>query len=153
MLRGGCGGSLPLYFFGFQDKVFMTMLFTVLTVLIFCLIAVAAIVGGHFSEKQELYVFGAVVLFLVGLYVAAFGVSVLVGVSSVPCDYELVGDNVSFGGCAVIDTDVYEQVQDVWTTSIGLLFVVVAAGLLLTWNRDRVAKRTKKRRGLDFDDE
>ena len=122
------------------------MLFTSSIILAFLAVGVLAVVAGFFMRKHELYIFGAVVLLLSGLILLTGDVS------------SVQGENiVTYSGNETVlnqtMTYVYAPQSDNWTNALGILSVVVAAGLSLTWWGSKQREEQKKKNSLDIEDE
>lgn len=117
-------------------------------------VAVFCVTAGHYSKRIELYFLGVFVLFFVGLGLVTQGYSVESG-------YVLDRNETSSGhGCSSNCTFVDEvslitrqDVKDSWSNAFGLLFVVAAAGLSLTYFQDRNRKRLEKERSVELEDD
>lgn len=124
------------------------MLFTAWTILIFLLIGVAAVGLGHFSGHIEMYFFGALIMLFMGLFILSNGVSEKVG------EYilmnESVVDNVT---SSVQSVDfVFDSNINIWTNGLGLLCVIIAAGLGLTWRSEKKKKDRERKLSIDLEE-
>lgn len=117
------------------------MLLTVSIFAVFLLGSIFAIAVGQFGNRFEIFFFGVAMLFLLGVWVLQGGIS-----------YDS-GEVISVVGADTIVTDTYSTTTDLWTNAFGLLLVLVAAGLLLSFEVDRRKEKDKKLRSIDFDDE
>lgn len=124
------------------------VLFTATLVLVFFLLALLAIAVGHHSDHIELYFFGVVLLLFMGLSTLVNGLPIQSG--ELILFNETVVGNITSQDRVV--TFVYEDNINVWTNGIGLLAVLIAAGLGLTWRDRRRKERVRKEQGLDLED-
>lgn len=125
------------------------MIFTATTILFFFLIGVGAVALGHFTKRQELYIFGVVVIFFMGLVILDDGVAVQTGVQINETDTQNPNNTTSIDR---VDTYVFNQEKDAFTNGLGLLSVLVAAGLALTWWQGRKKEKEQKLRSIELDD-
>lgn len=117
-------------------------------------VAVFAVVSGHFSKRIELYFLGVVVLFFVGLSLVTQGYSVVSGYELDRNETDVVmPDNSTDKFVYEVQSVVRENVFNEFTTAFGLLFVIIASGLSLTFFRDRKRQKEKKVRSLDVVDD
>lgn len=125
------------------------MLFTAATIIGFALFAIIALVIGHFTEHIEIYFLGVVVLLVLGLFIIGNGIAEQVGVTR---DFnETVTGNLTER--VEVSTFVFDNNQNRFSNALGLLFIVIAAGLTLTWKRGKDARRLKAERSIDDLDE
>jgi len=116
------------------------------TILAFFLIALLALGIGHFSKRIELYFFGIIIMLFMGLFMINNGVAEQTG-ESIAVNQTVVGNETMI---AQTTTFVYEENQNVWTNGIGLLSVIIAGGLSLTWFRMRKAEKDAEMQGADL---
>lgn len=117
------------------------MLLTVGIFAVFLFGGILAIGIGQFGNRFEVLFFGSIILFLLGLWTLQGGIS-----------YDS-GEVISVVGADTVVTDTYATTTSLWTNAFGLLLVLVASGLLLSYNISRREARAKKLRSVDFEDD
>lgn len=120
------------------------MILTTTALLAFLIVAVAALGIGIFSKRQEVYILGVVVLFFMGLMVIRLGVAEPTG--------QVLNETAAGNLTGTIVTTTYTTSSDTWTNALGLLFVVIAAGLSLHLYRSNEKEKEKKRDSLDVEE-
>lgn len=116
------------------------MLLTTTTLLLFFAAAVLVLGVGIFSERNEAYFLGAIMLFFLGLMVMQNGVS------------EKVGQNETVVGNTTAIVYNYEEMNETWQNGLGLLFILSGAGLALHFYRARKERREKEANSIDLDE-
>jgi O-antigen/teichoic acid export membrane protein len=119
------------------------MLLTTTTLILFLLVAVAALAVGIFSERNEVYVFGLVFILFMGLWVMQSGISQAVG--------EQRNATVTNDTTVTSLTYEYETTSTIWTSGFGLLLIVTAAGLFLHFYRAGKEKKQRDADSIDVD--
>src|ERR1700754_357927 len=115
------------------------MLLTSTTLFFFLLGSVAALGIGIFAKRQEVYLLGIVLLFFMGLMVLQLGVS------------EQVGSTVTENGNSTSIVNTYEETTTTWTNGLGLLLVVIAAGLSLHFYKAGKDEKQKKADSIEVE--
>lgn len=124
------------------------MLLTAATITFFILIALFAVAAGHYMKRMELYFFGVVIMLFMGLYIITNGVAVQTGVEFNQTESPSAGNGTDIMRSEVIN---YDQETDQWTNGIGLLLVIIAAGLSLTYWRAGKKEKQEKLESVDFE--
>jgi len=125
------------------------MAFSIALIVGFLSVSVFCVLGGIYSKRVEFYFLGVVILFLLGLSVVSEGYEVESG-------YVLDRNESVNGNDTVVDevsSVTTRNVSNVWTNAFGLLFLLISAGLSLTFFTSRKSDRERRRRSLDVDDD
>jgi len=120
------------------------MILTTTGLISFLVVAVAALGIGIFSKRQEVYLLGVIVLFFMGLMVIQLGVAEPTG--------QILNETTGVNLTGTVVTTTYTTSSDAWTNALGLLFVVIAAGLSLHMYRSNEKEKREKSDSIDVDD-
>lgn len=124
------------------------MLLTATTVLWFFIISILAVGIGYLIEKIELYTFGAVIMFIVSLLVIQGGIAEKIGVTTNSTE-SLDGNETTV---SKTETFVYEQNEGVVSNTVGLIGVLISAGLMMSGFLDYKRKKKERANKLDVGD-
>lgn len=114
------------------------MLLTSTTLFFFLFISVASLGIGIFAKRQEMYLLGIVLLFFMGLMTVQLGIAEPTGKIQ---NATMIGNQSH-----TVETETYEISSGAWTNGIGLLFIMIAAGLSLHFYK---ADKDEKQRQAD----
>jgi len=117
------------------------MLLTFTTLLFFLLIAVACLAIGIFAKSQYPYMLSMVIFLFMGLMIIQLGISEQTGQS--------VQEVVSGNQTSSTVNYTYAQTTSGWTTGFGLLFILIAGGLMLNFYYEREDKKQKEADSLE----
>lgn len=117
-------------------------------------VAVFSVAAGHFSQRVDFYFLGVFVLFFVGLSLVSQGYSVVSGYELDRNETETPNtDNSTDKVVSEVQNVTRESVSDSFSNAFGLLFLLIAGALSLTYFRGERLKREERRRSLDVDDD
>lgn len=120
------------------------MLLTSTTFILFLLSGIACLAIGVFSKNQLSYYLGVFIIFFTGLMVLQLGFSEQTGQQlNESNDGNITSTTVSYA---------YTQSSGMWTNGIGLLLIIISAGLALNFYKERKEEREKKDNSLDVED-
>ena len=100
-------------------------------------VAVLSLGIGFFAQRNEIYLFGVVLLLFTGLWALQEGIS------------EPIGTVINDSGVVTVVTTTYDVSNSVWTNGWALLLIVSGAGLSLHFVRNRKEKMQQKLESVD----
>lgn len=140
---GHFGRFIPLYFFGVVILLFMG-LFMLSN-------GVAEKIGENVTscDFQEVYVYGDNYTDYHWDYMDE------PPACSNPNDFSCVNlfhKNVSFNGCVEERVNLYDLNKNFWSEALGLLFVIIAAGLALLWRSEDKKRKDERKRSVELEE-
>lgn len=107
-------------------------------------LSIAALAVGIFSERNEVYYCGIILMLFTGLLVLQGGINNPVG--------ETLNQTTVGNTSLTTTTTTYQSTSDYWTNGFGLLLVVIAAGLSLSFYKAKKDKEQQERDSIDIPD-
>jgi hypothetical membrane protein len=120
------------------------MILTSTTFILFLIAGLGVLGIGIFSKNQLAYYLGVLIIFFNGLMVLQNGFSEQTG--------QAINESVAGNMTSTAIAYTYTQSSGVWSNGIGLLLIVIAAGLALHFFRAGKEEERKKQESLEVDD-
>jgi len=125
------------------------MALTALIIISLLFFSVLCIGVGWFYVSRELFFLGVVIMLFMGFSILSSGFQVITSENN-------QGTLVDVNGTVVVDTVTeftYSSVKDSTSNGVGLLFLIIAAGVSLGFDRMKKGKELKQSESLEsFDD-
>lgn len=103
---------------------------------------------GIFAERNEVYFCGVILLLFTGLLVLQGGINNSSG-QLTNTSQTMIGNDTNY---VTSTTFVYETTSDYWTNGIGLLLIVIAAGLSLHFYTAKKDREKSELESIDVKD-
>lgn len=120
------------------------MLLTFSTLAWFSILSVGAIAIGMALKRQEVYIFGVLIMFFLGLMIISGGIAEASG--------QELNESTTGNVTSTVVNTTYTTTSSVWTTGFGLLFIVIAAGLSLQLYKAGKEEDQKKHDSIEVED-